>query len=264
MPTIAPIYTAENCKAAYQLNWSLAVFWTANPPPEETWLPALRDANEGHGIRLLEHRMPRAHVSQFLVSTRPETAPAAVARGIKGRLQGLVRHKLPKAFQRNYGLRSLGSVRSDVVQEYIRKQTTHHRMADPRVQQRFESLAIGGNHDALCRPRVNAHAQFCYNLHVVLVSSERHVEVRTQVLEQRRSMIVAAAAKKQHLIGSGQILADHIHLALGCTLQESPRDVALSYLNNLAFAEGMRRIYEFGFYVGTFGEYDLGAVWQHQ
>jgi hypothetical protein len=84
------------------------------------------------------------------------------------------------------------------------------------------------------------------------------------VLEQRRSMIVAAAAKKQHLIGSGQILADHIHLALGCNLQESPSDVALSYLNNLAFAEGMHRIYEFGFCVGTFGEYDLGAVWQHQ
>ncbi|HET6879996.1 MAG TPA: hypothetical protein VFI31_07565, partial [Pirellulales bacterium] len=198
MSTIAPIYTAENCNAAYQLNWSLAVFWTAAPPPEDTWLPALREANEDHGIRLLEHRMPRPQVSQFLISTRPETAPAAIARGVKGRLQGLVREKLPKAFQRNYGLRSLGSVRSDVVQEYIGKQTTRHRMADPRVQHRFESLSIGGNHDALCNPRVNAHAQFCYNLHLVLVSGERDIEVRRRVLEQRRSMIVAAAAKKQH------------------------------------------------------------------
>ena len=264
MAAVAPIYTAENCKAAYELDWSLAVFWNSMPPADGKWLPALRDLTEGDGVRLLEHHMPSARVSQFLASTRPATEPSAVARSIKGRLQQLVREKLPKAFQRNYGLRSLGSVRSEVVKEYIRKQTTRHRMADPRVQQGFESLAIGGDHDSLCRPRTNAHAQFCYNLHLVLVSSERDVEIRARVLEQRRSMIIAAAARKQHLIGSGQILADHIHLALGCNLQESPRNVALSYLNNLAFTEGMRRVYEFGFYVGTFGEYDLGAVWQKQ
>jgi len=96
------------------------------------------------------------------------------------------------------------------------------------------------------------------------VTTNRDVEIRAEVLERRRSMIVAAAAKKQHLIGSGQLLADHIHLALGCNLIESPREVALGYLNNLAYAEGLRRVYELGFYVGTFGEYDLGAVWQHQ
>lgn len=195
MPAVAPIYTAENCKAAYELDWSLAVFWTAAPPADETWLAALREMTEGDGVRLLEHRMPRARVSQFLISTRPETAPSAVARSVKGRLQYLVREKLPKAFQRNYGFRSLGSVRSEVVREYIRKQTMRHRMADPRVQQRFESLAISGSHDALCRPRTNAHAQFCYNLHLVLVSSERYSEVRPQVLKQRRSMIVPRRRK---------------------------------------------------------------------
>ena len=171
---------------------------------------------------------------------------------------------MPKAFHRNYGLRSLGSTRSVMVEGYIQKQTSHYRMADRRVQAQIEALQIKGDYRSLTAPRTSGHAQFCYNLHLVLVSSSRDVEIRRSVLEARRAMIVAAAAKKKHRIGSGQILADHIHLAVGCNLVESPRDVALSYLNNLAFAEGLRHVYQFGFYVGTFGEYGLGAVWQHQ
>ncbi len=31
-------------------------------------------------------------------------------------------------------------------------------------------------------------------------------------------------------------------------------------MNNLAYAAGMKPIVPFGFYVGTFGEYDLGAM----
>jgi len=41
---------------------------------------------------------------------------------------------------------------------------------------------------------------------------------------------------------------------------ESPLEVAVGYLNNLAYAQGMKRVYQYGFYVGTFGEYDLGAI----
>lgn len=46
-------------------------------------------------------------------------------------------------------------------------------MADTRVQQQFEALKIGGNYSALTAPRTSGHAQFCYNLHLVLVSSNR-------------------------------------------------------------------------------------------
>ena len=260
----APIYTAAHCKSAYQLNWSLAVFWLSSPPPESAWFDELRAATEADGVRVLEHYSPRERVSQFLISTRPETAPPAAARSVKGRLQYVVRKKLPKAFHRNYGLRSLGSVNCKIVQKYIESQTAHHRMADARVQAAIEALQITGEYGPLTAPRTSAHAQYCYNLHVVIVSCRRDVEIRADVLERRRRMIVTAAAKKGHLLGSGQVLADHIHLALGCNLDEAPGDVAMGYLNNLAFAEGMRPVYEFGFYVGTFGEYDLGAIWQRQ
>ncbi|MGH7138540.1 MAG: hypothetical protein ACREHD_22555, partial [Pirellulales bacterium] len=77
------IYTATSCKAAYKLNWSLAVFWNASPPPAVGWLDALGKDTEPDGVRLLEHRLAKGNVSQFLVSTRPETAPSDLARSIK-------------------------------------------------------------------------------------------------------------------------------------------------------------------------------------
>lgn len=264
MGTLTPIYTADNCRAAYQLNWSLAVFWTAPPPAVALWLNLLSAAAESDGVRILEHRFADERVSQFLISTRPETAPPAISQCVKGRLQHIVRAQLPRAFRRNYAIRSVGSATSEAIGGYIRKQPQRHVMADDRVQQRFERLQICGDPHCLVRPRTSGHAQFWYNLHLVLVSHARDVEVRVEILEKRRAMILAAAEKKGHLVGNGHLLSDHMHVALGCNLNETPREVALSYLNNLAFTEGMRITYEFGFYVGTFGEYDLGAVWQSQ
>ena len=67
-----------------------------------------------------------------------------------------------------------------------------------------------------------------------------------------------AACRVQRNISSAS--NSHVHVLLGCNLAESPQEVALGYLNNLAYAQEMRRVYQYGFYVGTVGEYDLGAV----
>jgi hypothetical protein len=48
--------------------------------------------------------------------------------------------------------------------------------------------------------------------------------------------------------------------ALGCTIDAAPLDVGISFLNNLAYAHGMRPVFQFGGYLGTIGEYDSGAV----
>ena len=55
------------------------------------------------------------------------------------------------------------------------------------------------------------------------------------------------------------ILADHVHLVLGCPIQVAPDEVVLGFLNNLAFVQGMRPIYQFGGFVGTVGEYTTNA-----
>ena len=39
-------------------------------------------------------------------------------------------------------------------------------------------------------------------------------------------------------------------------------DVVLVLLNNMAFTQDMKPMFRYSFYVGTFGEYDRGAIWQ--
>ena len=74
------------------------------------------------------------------------------------------------------------------------------------------------------------------------------------------SGILAVADKRGHLLSRGAVLPDHVHLLLGCPLEVSPEEVAMCYLNNLAFLLGMRPWFQFEYYVGTLGEYDRGAI----
>jgi REP element-mobilizing transposase RayT len=73
-------------------------------------------------------------------------------------------------------------------------------------------------------------------------------------------MILGVVKKKGHRLSRAAILSDHVHMTIGCAIRESPEAVALTYLNNLAYAHGMQPLFCHGYYVGTFGAYDLDAV----
>lgn len=254
-----PIYTLENCRPAYQLNWAISLFWR-DPVDTADWFEDLRGATDSDGVRLLEHRFRRPGISQFLVSTKPEIAPHAAVRSVKGRLQYLVRATYPRAFRRNYGLRSVGSAIREVIEQYVRSQVEHHQIADPRLIARLADYQFCGPCADLSRARYSAHAMFWYNLHLALVYEDRTIHVEEDHLRRMWEMILEVQNKRQHLLSRAAILMDHLHLTLGCGLEEAPADVALSYMNNLAYACGMSRIFQFGYYVGTFGEYDLGVI----
>jgi REP element-mobilizing transposase RayT len=259
MPAPSPIYTLENCHAAYQLNWSLSVFWR-EPPAAAEWLEALQAATEPDGVRVLEHRFFDERMSQFLVSTKPHVSPHDLIRSVKGRLQYLVRPERPKAFQRNYSLRSVGSVTREVVEDYVRGQPGHHPMSDPRVQAMFERNQICNPDVDLSLPRQGDHAIYWYNLHIVLVHVERFRDVSAERIAGRRKMILGVCQKHEYLLSRAGIVSDHIHLTLGGTPDQSPGEIAVRFMSNLAYQEGMKWVFEFGYYVGTFGEYDLGAI----
>jgi hypothetical protein len=97
-------------------------------------------------------------------------------------------------------------------------------------------------------------------LHVVSVHRERHHEIREEVLRKLHETLKWASTTHEHVLSESGILSDHVHIALGCGIDESSQDVALSYLNNLAYVQGMKPVYQYGGYLGTFGEYNLGAV----
>jgi REP element-mobilizing transposase RayT len=260
MAALEPLYTADNCKAAYQLNWSLSIFWKVAAPPEDQWRQPLSQACELDGVRILEHRFTQANVSQFLLSTQPQVSPSDAIRSVKGRLQYLMRAERPKAFRRNYSIHSVGSANDEAVDRYVAAQLEHHRMADARVQQRLARKQHVDPSIDLSAVRSSSYGQFMHNLHIVFVHQDRGVDVREGTLDNTLQMIQGVACKKGHLLSRATVLADHVHFTIGCDVAESPQDVALAYLNNLAFTRGMQPVFQFGFYVGTFGPYDLNAV----
>jgi REP element-mobilizing transposase RayT len=255
----APIYTAENSRPAYQLDWSLAVFWRKQPAHDD-WLVRLQQQCEPEGIRILQHQFASPATSQFLVSTRPEVVPQAIVQRIKGRLPPLVRDELSDPLQRNYALRSIGSTRREKLEQYLAGQLAHHPLADPRTEALLRTYQIHHPHVDLSQPTTNSYARYWHNLHLVFIHVERGRDTSEETLGAIRQMLLNASERKGHLLSRAAILPDHLHLTLRCAIGESPQEVALGYMNNLAFACGMRPAFQFGYFAGTFSEYDLGVI----
>jgi len=255
-----PLYTPHNTNPAYQLNWGLTIFWRRSAVPDDLWLAELQAAAEPDGVRVIKHRTGTGDASLFFVSTRPHVSPSGLVRSVKGRLQHAIRGRAPKALRRNYGLRSIGSVKRSVVEDYVARQPARHPMADSEVQRRLAPFQRTYPDVDLAKPSYSAHGMYWYNLHLVLVNQERWKETRAAVLSRLSEMIDVAAAKHDERLSRVGLLPDHIHMTLGCPIERSPQDVALGYLNNCAYACGMKPVFRYGYYVGTIGEYDRGAV----
>jgi REP element-mobilizing transposase RayT len=237
----------------------LTIFWRAAPQRND-WFSELAAALEPDGIRLLGHRFESPDTSQFAISTQSHVTPLLVVQRVKGRLQHLGRGRWPKAFRGNYALRSFGHVTREVVERYVAGQVDHHPMADPRVVERLRRYQVVNDDVDLAQPQRTSQGLFWHNLHVVLVHRERWMEIREDVLRGIQEMIVSASRAKGYLLSRAGILPDHVHLTLGCPIDVAPVDVALGFLNNLAYVHGMRPLFQFGGFVGTFGEYDSRVV----
>ena len=150
----------------------------------------------------------------------------------------------------------------EVVEEYVASQLGHHRMADPRVQARLRKYQLHFPDVDLAEHQLSSHGIYVYSLHLVLVHEGRWNEIREEQLDKTRDMALRAAREKKHRLSRLSLLADHLHLVAGVPFDQSPQDVALAYMNNLAFAHGMQAVFCASYYVGTVGEYDTGAIWK--
>ena len=258
MPT--PLYTPLSCSSpAYQLNWSYALFWHS-PTADASWLKPVSTVLEADDIRILQHHFAQPTTSQFLVSTRPSVSPKIIAQRIKSRLQHLVRDTTPNAFARNYSLRSIGTTTREVVDNYLATQIDHHPITNPTLRELFQRFQFHDTTVDLSVPSRTSHAIYWYNLHVVLVHDERYHDVNEERLRAKSAMLINSAKHKGHWLSRAAHLPDHIHFTLRGGLAESPEDIVLSYMNNLAFAVGMKSIFRNSYYVGTFSEYDVRMI----
>ena len=240
---MTPLYTSANCNPAYQLRWSIALFTKTDLPPVETWAGTLGAAVERDGVRLLETRFHQPRVLLFLLSTLPRVRPPQIVKSVKGRLQHLVQASAPKAFRRNFSLTSVGDTRREAVESYVASQLGHHGLSDPRVLSRFEEFQFNFPEVDLSAEQFSSHGRYVYNLHLVLVHESRWREIREAHLALTRDMFFKSAIRKGHRISRLGLLPDHLHATLSCSVNESPEEVALAYMNNLAFAHGMKPMF---------------------
>ena len=119
-------------------------------------------------------------------------------------------------------------------------------MADPRVQAVFERIQLCNRHVDLSLPHEGDHAIYWYNLHMVLVHTERFREVCEERIAARRAMIVGVCEKQRYLLSRAGIVSDHVHLTLGGVPNQSPGEIAVRFMNNLAYREEMKRVLSSG------------------
>jgi REP element-mobilizing transposase RayT len=254
MSSPTAIYTPQNCKFSCPLQWGLTVFWK-QPPPDDSWFSELSALTESDGIRLFSHRFKEQDISQFSISSLPHVSPLLIVQRVKGRLQHLIRKIQPAPFKRNFAIRSVGKVTRNDVEGYVSTQLDHHRMADKVVQQRLAGVQIRNDEIKLSMQRRTSHGAYWYNLHLVFVHRDRSPVIKEEILQRVHSTILETCGSKELLLSRAGILADHIHVVLGCCFKHSPEDIALSFLNSLASAHGLRTVYQFGGFIGTVGEY---------
>jgi REP element-mobilizing transposase RayT len=211
-------------------------------------------------MRVLEHHWSETR-AQITFSARPNVHPEFLAARAKGRLDHAARQcQQQLAFSRKVAIRSIGKNTREDVQSYIERQVAKEGFVDARFVAQLEALTHHDGAVDLSLPSETVRGRYWYNLHLVLVVAGRSPLRDTRILTQLRDATCKIATKKGHRIASLAIMPDHLHLALRPRSDETPLEVVFCYQNNLAWMLNLGRLWEEGYYVGTFGEYPMHSV----
>ena len=266
--TPRPPYTPAQTTPAYQLRYTWSG-WPSRgaqfpPEPDAAFFESLGERwDADDGFRLLERWWTPDEV-HLLTSARPDVAPQSIAGRTKGRLQHALRQRgTPTSFSRSFCLKSIGEATRESVEAYIDAQVAEEQFADPRFEETMSAFTTENPGVDLSEPVTTNHGRYYYGLHVVLVVAERYRIGSTDELGRLRDLSTAVASKKGHRLSRLSVMPDHLHLAVGAEPDQSPRQVALAYMNNLAYGLDTPALWQSSYYVGTFGEYDMGALRQN-
>jgi REP element-mobilizing transposase RayT len=264
--TPQPLYRPTAERGVHRLQYS----WTGWPSAKTFTMIPLHLLAEiapvwaNDGLQLLESRWTPEHL-HLLFATSPSVAPTFLAARAKGRLDYALRKAgLAIPFSRKVSVRSLGENTRRDVEAYIEHQVEREQFVDPRFEQALLELQIKNESIDLSQPGASAHGRYWYNLHLVLVTEGRWRIRELELLRLLRDSVLKIASKKQHLISRLSVMPDHLHAALRPWIEESPLDVVHAYANNLAHMAGRGRLWQDGYYVGTFGEYSIHSITERE
>lgn len=198
---------------------------------------------------------------QVLFSTGPGVSPEFLAARAKGRLDHLFRKTgVPLLFTRKVAVRSIGENTRGVVEAYISRQVAKADYADPRWEATMQELVCHDSKVDLSVPQESARGRYWYGLHIVLVTDARVPFSEVTAMQTVRDGCLKIAIKRGLRVSRLAVMPDHLHMAVGPPPSMSPLEVVGVLQNNLAWMLGQRRIWQDGFYAGTFGDYDMGVV----
>lgn len=259
-----PLYTASSISSrAYHLRYTWAGWpssGTFPPLPTEAFFDAVDPLWEADGIRRLETKWSSQQIN-CTCSVKPTVSPIFFVGRIKGRLQHAMQQAgTPIRFSRKVSFRSLGKNKRQQIEAYIAKQVVKERFVDKRFSELMESVTVADHSARLQDPSKTDSGRYWYNLHLVLVTDARMRFTDKRSLNLMALTCDKIAAKNAYSVACRSVMPDHLHLALRGDIAQSPEEIGLAYLNNIAFAFGQQAVFRPGYYVGTFGDYDMGAI----
>jgi hypothetical protein len=120
------------------------------------------------------------------------------------------------------------------VENYIHNQVSNELLADQRFREMLASLTVVDPQVDLSLPTETNSGRYWYNLHLVLLTSARYRIGEEAMLVTIKETTLRICAKKGYRASTLAVLPDHLHLALRGAVEQSPEEIALSLLNNLA------------------------------
>lgn len=249
------------------LKHKLFFSWTgwpseSGPPAFPPQLPpsamaSLTRAWTADGLTPISHRCTPGQI-QFTVEAEPDRSPTFITARIKGRLQHALRQEgTPASFSRKVSLRSLGENTADIVRSYLALQTSRSSLADPQYRQLLEHASFENADVDLSEPVATRSGRYWYNLHLVLVTSDRFRIGREDFLPRIQPAIREAGSA--YRLKALAIMPDHVHLAVGAGPEDSPEEVTDHFSRALNQAAGCRLFGE-NRYAGTFSEYAVSLL----
>jgi REP element-mobilizing transposase RayT len=259
-----PIYRSEQLDPpAYHLRYT----WTGWPSKGLLPLELDKDLTtelyqlwESDGLRRLESNWTPSQI-QFTFSVKPTVSPLFFVARVKGRLQHAFRSaNSPVSFSRKVAFRTIGGNHRRAVEAYIESQVDKERFVDWRFSDFLKRFTVRDDSIRLNEPFATNSGRYWYHLHLVLVTDFRMRITDQKSLEKINRTCQAIAKTKGYGISRRSLMPDHLHLSLSGNIEQSPEAIALTFMNNTAYAFGQRAIWRPGYYVGSFGEFDMGAV----
>lgn len=133
--------------------------------------------------------------------------------------QGRLQHALrlagtPVKFSRKVAFRSAGENHTSDVENYIAKQVDKEQFVDPRFAAMLKRFTVVDESVALKPPSESNSGRYWYNLHVVLVVSDRARFRNEADFVKRDRSLVATATKHPYQLAVRAWMPDHLHVAL--------------------------------------------------